>query len=358
MIENEHVDGRDAPPVYLDDATGAWVFRASSLGGCPRALVEHRLGHPAEPVPASMLTKFDEGKAAEPVILKILQAKYGWEPIADWQKERHGPLAEDGQVMVQLPVGPAVVCAHPDDIMVRTKAEPGEDEPWQVGHVAVVEVKALSESMFKQWEAAGPQFMGSYEWQLAVQMHATGLPGLHVVGVKGDDGKVLADRVYVHHQLRPTKSFGDIAIRALGVLRDADAIEAGERRLDDVDCEKCWPCGFWTRAGNACAKREADELDHETETRACSIALAYTQAREREAKAKGEAEEMRNAMVELLGKTARTVRAGGFEVCVTVPEKGSVSWQRVAKDFMPEGTDIEPYRGKPRGPSITVNKKD
>src|SRR5262245_53631327 len=161
----EHALGKDAPGVWFDEREETWVYRASSLGLCPRALVQHRLGHPAEPVPRSLMERFEEGKAAEPIIRKIVQARYGWRSLPN--PSIYGPLDEDGQPCVELYVGGAVVRAHPDDVMDRVKAPPGDDDEFQVGKRAVVEIKALGESMFKQWERDGPAFMDYWLWQLA-----------------------------------------------------------------------------------------------------------------------------------------------------------------------------------------------
>lgn len=61
------------PPVYYEQ--GRWVYRASSLGSCPKALMAARMGMQPAPPPPKLQAAFDEGHAAESLIL---------EQAADW----------------------------------------------------------------------------------------------------------------------------------------------------------------------------------------------------------------------------------------------------------------------------------
>ena len=62
--------GDDRPNVYLDDTTDKWVYRASSLGNCVKGLVAARLQYEAFPFPDWLLEKFEQGNAAETMLIK------------------------------------------------------------------------------------------------------------------------------------------------------------------------------------------------------------------------------------------------------------------------------------------------
>lgn len=54
------------------------IYRASSIGSCPRKLWAARSGYPAKPTTAKMQAIFDRGHELEPIILDAL-VKKGWE---------------------------------------------------------------------------------------------------------------------------------------------------------------------------------------------------------------------------------------------------------------------------------------
>ena len=72
----------DEPAVYLED--GRWVYRASAVGGCVRALYLARTGIRAQSPPPFVQRIYDAGNRGEERVLTML-AQQGW-TVGDCQK--------------------------------------------------------------------------------------------------------------------------------------------------------------------------------------------------------------------------------------------------------------------------------
>jgi hypothetical protein len=188
--------GDDRPNVYLDDTTNMWVYRASSLGNCVKGLVAARLQYEAFPFPDWLLEKFEQGNAAEPMLIKrFLDYQHGndtWvmldpETESSYVNRDHTFYphvkyggSHDGQFTCEVPVGTtAVIRGHMDGIAESN-----------AGERVVVECKAFAQSYWDKYQKGGIEAFPYYATQLSLYMHATGLPGLFVVGLKDENGLI------------------------------------------------------------------------------------------------------------------------------------------------------------------------
>jgi hypothetical protein len=298
-------------------------------------------------------TKFAEGHAAEATILKIVESR-GWELMGTEGLGEYGQVQLDGQVETELDVGVALIRCHPDGVATRTKAEAGEADPFQVGAVCGVEVKALAESTYEKWKVDGLDVISSYKWQAAIEMISLGkavglpfLPLVYAVGVKGDDGKVLADRVYLKFYSEPPVSMGQLVTRAAKIVQNA-------RRLDEdgtePECEQaCYPCGFYTYTETACgiayaesqAKKSGEgvrKYDGPEAKKLQTACLSWTRANEQEKKAKERKAEAGAVIAELTGGTCKV---GRYKVVNSFADKGNVKWKGVAEALADKATPGE-----------------
>lgn len=145
-------------PVYVDG--DLVVYRGSKLGLCFRALTAARLGMPGVPPSAKHQADMEAGQSYEAVVYAKVGAM-GFD-VSRVQDEVELPAAEG-----------CVIRAHLDAVVTRITRR---------GTLTnVCEVKALAPSTFRKWRSQGFLNFPGWAWQLAVAMHATGLPGLMVV---------------------------------------------------------------------------------------------------------------------------------------------------------------------------------
>ena len=218
MVEHQP-DNR--PPVYTEN--GAWVYRASSLGHCLRALMAARQGMLPEPLPAWMYEKFAQGTEAEPKLLDRFYSDHSdWVSTGEAQTERD--LAVGDRVIVRC---------HLDDLAVNETA----------GELAVIEAKAVGDTIWRSIEQHGTSGLPTpYPWQLAVYMHqADARHGCWVVGHKNDDGSFDESSeiryLWVHE---PPYTLDDIN----GRVAEVEAWAAGEKGEGWPECPGEYVCGY------------------------------------------------------------------------------------------------------------------
>ena len=186
------------PDTYVEGDTRYW--RASSLGACDRSLVLGALGHDKAPAPEWLQKAWAEGTAAEDEVLGTARKAGGWKSLVPEEvKDQWGTVDVTGQVLCELDVGTykgerQVIRCHPDDLVVKhTSWVEDRDD---VGVERVVEAKFLRHGSHRDARAA--MDTPFYSWQTSVEMAATGMGLLWVVGWKGDDGELVrVDRVEV-----------------------------------------------------------------------------------------------------------------------------------------------------------------
>lgn len=364
--------GDDRGSVY-EDPDGKYVFRASGLGGCTSSLVRHGLGMTAEPFPASMYDRFEEGNVAEPVMLGWINTPSGgwkvWdeadlEVFAGQHNGRmqylEGDKEEDNKAQVEfdIPVGKkGLIRVHPDGIATCFLITPEAKKRYpelKTGTQVVVEAKAFGPDYYKKYKREGVDGFPYYKYQVSVEMAATGLPCLFIVGQKDKDGVVKEDKIEWELITEPPIPLPKLKVR---VMKAISAIEAGE--IPPCD-QAMFPCGFW------------QEHDTETETsvwfkKPVTAALTkdnskvdvvqvekwgvvYADVLEAEKKLKETKAEAVQALCELFDKAGArggTVNCGGITVEDYIGEaKGRVDYKKLFKDKGISEEEADGYRSE------------
>lgn len=259
--------GDDRPAVYEED--GAWIYRASSLGNCPKELTAIRCGFTPAPFPAHFDKIFADGHRGEDVIIAEL--------------ERRGHVITRQQEEVNLEVLPGVfIRGHIDGVM--------DDD-------IVFDAKTTSAKY-----GISKQLHEKYEFQLSVYAHALGLTErrLVVAEKEKESGDVIASSVDIRTP--------DTLIPLGVILARVAKIESFARHYfetgDYPQCdEKQYPCGaFALHHGKAededpyggyVPVLEDNSLDR--------YAAMYIEAQQAEAAAKDEKANARKMILEHLG---------------------------------------------------------
>lgn len=306
-------------PNVVEGDDGRWRYRASTLGSCERALALEAMGQTPAPMPEHVQKGMDEGTANEQRILaheKIAEA--GWFVADRATVELYGTvsMATTGgpQLYTELDCGKAgVVTCHPDAILI---ARDGLNTRWRAGEHRVAEVKFMRGGWAKtmdEWFDKNPK----YAWQFAVQMAATGLAGVYIIGEKDPDGKLVDVKVWDVDV--PPRTRAEIVKRVAQLTRLVDrAVDGGTVPACDWPM---YPCGFFDSHDGqpVWEKKEKETLDVDA-TLGNEIrihAIAWHAAKEKEKQYKQKADAMRAEMLELLkkaGDESGCVRWGGWEV--------------------------------------------
>lgn len=237
------------PDVYREG--DLLVFRASSFGGCDRALVAVAMGDVGEDVPEAVRRGMDEGVEGEAEILAAL-SDHNWRALNDDELRARFPNATvtnvgsggAPQVEFDLPAGPGcVVRVHPDAVAIQY----GASGP----ALCVVEGKAIRNPEPRVWERT------KYAWQVSVQMIAAGkaigdtrghLPAVYLVGEKDENRKVYRSKVRYTELPDPLHSYGEIVARAQKLKRMIAAAEEAGTVEGVVECNVAmWPCPFYRK---------------------------------------------------------------------------------------------------------------
>lgn len=245
--------GDHRPDVYWDDEVSRYVYRASSLGNCERALVMHRAGIGGGDAPEFMQAAYAAGNRLEARLIRELCQREGWSEVTGETLHQYGRISHNGQVEAAFKVGGgAMVRCHPDGIVVKYKSEPMQLADIPLGERRVVEVKALGESFYRKMKD-GIGNVPFYDWQWAVEMVSTGLKGAYVMGLKCPECKASSTTecglcedglldITIKYYDEPTHTKAEIVKRVLHLERVGRAFDAGEQ----VSCDwKMFPCPFY-----------------------------------------------------------------------------------------------------------------
>jgi hypothetical protein len=245
----------DSPPVY--EINGIVSYRASSLGGCVRMLALARQGYDTVSPPADMLEVFKAGHEAEREV---------------WAK---GIVKGRSQEYVQLPIS--------DTIRVV-----GHLDCWDKECGSVYEIKSQSEDEWKPLPEG--RLWERYKFQLAVYMHATGLP-ITVIRVKRGKEGIEGEAREVFEE--PPVSLEDIRRRVFSVEMLA------RRDLSEVKCERFeFPCPFWYTHMETSVDEARETVDDPT---AVVLARQYQNARLVAQIAEGRVKKSRGALLLYVG---------------------------------------------------------
>jgi hypothetical protein len=174
----------DRPIVYEEN--GTLVFRASSIGMPVRCLTAAALGYDPLPAPEYLVKAADAGNEYEGIVKGRLRGQ-GW-TITGEQGSVDVPVSDRIVIRGHLdgwhifPPGPSAELGFEWATLVK----PGSD--------LMLEVKSMSDRVFKKWLSQGFAGFDTYAWQISAYMQATGRPALYVV-VNRDDDEVFDFRV-------------------------------------------------------------------------------------------------------------------------------------------------------------------
>lgn len=261
---SDEVERDDRPSRYEDvidtDDRGertVVVYRASSVGGCPRALVAFGLDYDPMPVPDEMQKKFDEGTNWELRLLDRI-AKKG----VDTRDGQHYKLTLNGdhQHRVRFPVIDGVeVRAALDDVGAVYEIN-GED----ISHPTpcIVEVKFLGDDMYEDFKRKGIGFKPGYAWQVSSQMYGMEhelkvmVPVLFVCALKkrSPSGKLIGIAELTGEWIISPPIKGAEFVTKLTRVEQAIA----KQKLPD--CEPMYPCPFFYMHDEKKIERLDDEL--------------------------------------------------------------------------------------------------
>lgn len=324
----------DRPPVYLED--GKVVYRASALGFCTSALAWARLEVEPNRPSERMLQAFAEGSAMEDTLIEAVRDENtGMFLYSPTELRKRGFRVPEGQVEVEIAWGNNVVRCHPDAIGFAPELDSD----------VAVEVKFLGPDLYRK-VTKDLSSQKSYEWQVSVEMHATGMPLLYGIGQKDPETRELVEESLVCKLItEPPHSLLEIKKRVAEVEKMALAGEV-------ADCEyKMFPCPyhFLHRADDPLwAEVEVEELDREREDALVAVIDRYWRGLQMEKKGREMSSEARDAYRELTREWeavgGQKWKAGGFEVTHVAKQNVRTDWSRLCQDAqIPEET-IEKYR--------------
>lgn len=361
--------GDDRGSVY-EDHDGRYVFRASALGGCMSSLVRHGMGMTPEPFPASMYDRFEEGNVAEPVMLGWLNSPSGgwkvWdendlEVFVGQHNGRMQYLEDDGdgkaQAEFDIPVGSkGLIRVHPDGIgtcFLLTPEAKKNHPGLETGVQAVLEAKAFGPDFYKKFKREGIDGFSYYKYQVSVEMAATGMPCVFIVGQKDEDGIIKPDKIEWELITEPPIPLPKLKVR---VMKAIAAIEAGE--IPPCD-QKMYPCGFWrdhdTESETSVWFKEPVSMLTADNSKVDVVqvdkwATVYDEVLEAEKKLKVTKAEAVKELCKLFdeaGARGATVNCGGLTVEDYIGEaKGRVDYKRLFKDKGITEEEADAYRSE------------
>lgn len=201
--------GDDRPAVYEED--GRWVYRASALGGCTKALAALRMGNSPVAPPAGLQKAFDEGNAAEDKIIELYE-KYTARTVRARQQALEIRVSDT-----------CVIRGHIDGLADTT----------------LVEAKAFAESTLDDWNRKGWDGFPHYKIQTGLYWAGVGAESLDmVIGLKNYQGVVETIEIF-HYDTPPTSSQD-----AINKVLEIERIAASGELPKECD-EKWWGCPVW-----------------------------------------------------------------------------------------------------------------
>jgi hypothetical protein len=201
------------------------LYRASSVGSCPRKLWAARSGMEAKPTTAKMQAIFDRGKELEPVILRALQDK-GWE-LRNYQ----------GEVLFQvftLPSGTVISIIGHYDCEARYPLPNGNSFIWS--EWLPCDVKGFGPDLVSEYLSHGIDNLPHYQWQQSIYIigHDTAKSFLMPIWDK-EKNELLSSSLYPRI---PDITLQDIETKLLGIER---------HYLESTmpPCSNEFPCPFY-----------------------------------------------------------------------------------------------------------------
>lgn len=241
-------EGGDSRPIryieHADDGTPTRIiYRASSLGGCERAMIATARGLPTQPHPEWFAEVLEEGNTAEPIISAMWDEQSGIPTVRQQEELELWVMDVDlvvaGVTYVDVPV---VVRAHIDG-----RADTVADSPVPELIPTLREYKKFRNSTWPNFIRQGCEINLFYPWQLAAMMHAIkavegDYPLVEMVAGRWEDDTV--QEISVHFIDNPP-----IPLKAIKkkIARIERLLAEGYDPTDpEVVCtENQYPCGHW-----------------------------------------------------------------------------------------------------------------
>lgn len=280
------------------EGSGPFIYRASELGGCVKALTAKRMGYEPIPYPESLTTIFAEGNLHEEAVVRSLVDG--------------GNKVWNQQLEVNLPITSSVVVqGHIDGLVNDDNAD------W------LLEIKSMSSDRFKEYKRLGwatPGLIQKYKWQVSAYMIATSLPLMFVVKDR-NAGTILSDKV-----MTPFYSEVEIRARVLG-------IEALSRVGLPAECDvRIWPCPVSYLHDDEVEVMEDAEID--------LLARQYKDAKAKENVAKEMVGVNYKALMKGLGDRKKVKTLGGVQVTKYVVKSKSLDKKKLAEDGLIEKYEV------------------
>jgi hypothetical protein len=220
----------DSPIVQIlnyDDQPSEIIYRASSVGSCPRKLWAARNNNPAKPVTAKMQAIFDRGHELEPIILNALIER-GWE-LRNYQ----------GEVLFKvfdLPSGAFVSVIGHYDCEARYPIPDDGPEGFVWSEWLPCDVKGFGPDLVSEYLAHGIDNLPHYQWQQSIYVigHPTAKSYLMPVWDK-DKGELLSSSLYPR---LPDITLADIEQKLM-------SIEQSFLMSQMPDCTNEYPCPYY-----------------------------------------------------------------------------------------------------------------
>lgn len=261
--------------VYFDHDLNRVCYRASSFGGCDRALVAARLDYDPAAPPEALQRIFDAGHEAE-----------------EWLTANHVQV-DHAQETVTLDVGEVSIVGHIDG--------------YRDGRV--VEIKSQSPAEYERWTPDSwteDPLWRKYAWQTSIYMHALGC-GLELVRVRRPTEEHLEPEFSHHFYEKPFHTVAEIYDRVALIER-----YARDESLPSCTTTRLYGCPYYQF-------HEGPELIEDTLLdEACHYyRMLQTEAKELDAKIKAAKERVMGA----LGERGEVETLGGWKVKQTTFEK-------------------------------------
>lgn len=276
--------GDNRPKVYQEG--GQWVYRASSLGSCTRALLFARRNIEPLPPPEWLQEKFDQGNMME----ATLMAQFA---------EDHNVVVEGDQLEIELHTSPTTLVRGHIDGMARINNKR-----------VVVDAKFLGATLFNGLRDKGITAFQHYAWQTSVYCHALEADEWCLaMGLKDDTGKWTGDMHYLFGT--PTYSRDDIVARVTEIeaYTGSDILPACPTPLD-------YPCPYYHLHDDDDEVVDLEGLEADLLRDTWRL---YEKAKELENKAKQLKEDAGRAARQMFDKHGTKVRAHNVQM-TWVPE--------------------------------------
>lgn len=292
-----------------------WVVRGSALGSCLRGLVAECQGYEPLPFDERTLTVFAEGNLHEDAVVNTLKEE-GWD-IWGQQDE------------LEIPVGKHILIRfHLDG-----RGKKVDSDEWGI------EIKSMSDDVFKKWEKDGWKAFDRYAWQVSTYMAGTGLPFLFVTKNR-NNGVVTKTEVR-----NPPYGIAAVKARAASIVTWA---EKGELPVCDVD--NGFRCPFVYLHEQP--EMFPEQADAEVEALGISLAKARVVRKQAEAVER----ETRERLVDRMGDANKLATPRVSITRFTQNRDGGIEYDRFAADH--PTINLGEYRRKIEVTQVRVTLRD